>query len=90
MRRTDLEDRGLADVAYRRDNRQKVKQVVSELNSLYLLHNKPDDVEVKIVDFWPLREEDFLARLLFAESSLSLDQLRVSLEVVKLNMEDRG
>ena len=89
MRRTDLEDRGLADVAYRRDNRQKVKQVVSELNSLYLLHNKPHDVEVKIIDFWPIREEDFLARLLFAESSLSLDQLRVSLEVVKLNMESQ-
>jgi len=89
LRRTDQPDRGLADVAYRRENTQRVSQLASSLNSLYLLHNKPKKVEVRIIDHWPIKEEDFLARLLFAESSLSLEQLRVNLEVVKLNMDSQ-
>jgi thymidylate synthase ThyX len=89
LRRTDQADRGLVDVAYRRDNRARMQEVAG-LAETPVCYVDPEEVEVRITDFWPHKEEDFLPRLMLAESSRSLTQLRADIAVEKANSDEEA
>ena len=70
--RADKPERGGANIAYRANTRNAVRQLVhSELPQSL----SPDPDDVQLIDFWPKNELDLLPHMLFEHSSLPLDKI---------------
>lgn len=88
FQRTDKPDRGLTDVAYRRETRE----AVAEIAPITLMNDGTaysQQVEVNVLDYWPRDEADFLAHLFFATSDLSLSDLRADFSAIRASSNDK-
>jgi thymidylate synthase ThyX len=76
LERADKPDRGGATVAFRAKSRDTSRKLVKK----YLPKESRDyKNSVELIDYWPKKEEEIVAQLLFAESSLSSSELYKSI-----------
>lgn len=85
--RADLPERGGATAVYRRHNTEMMRKLVSELG---LVEGKPvDRPEVTLVRYWPIREQDVAAEILFREGGMCLQDIIKEVELLGYNDIER-
>ena len=76
LERTMREDRGLASVAYRANNRSRMRSLAAEL-LVKTAPEPPEDAEVSLRRYWPEDERELVAEMLYEQAeNLSLAQIR--------------
>lgn len=80
LERADKPERGGATVAYRAGT----KNAMSKIAAKYLPKNSTDfKDEVRLIDYWPKKESEIIANLLFEQSNLSTAELERTVKKLK-------
>lgn len=98
LERTDIPERGGATIAYKAQTRKSFDELADAVVEESGDPSVVDEAEVRLIDYYPINENEAIARMLFGATNLPLDDLQdiahkmtkaEQMEVIKTYIGDR-